>query len=451
MMTTSNSLDQQYLEFTADANDVFGRFPRLEPLRYCIFRELLVQRQAVGLPRGVKYAMQRAWSGRPNVDAVRQSDVLIWIESTRDVIIDALLPVYRELIARGARVQLISYGGPHGLPPSTVPFHHHSHFLAPAWTRQAWDHFSLIFEELHGRGLYRSFYHLCAIVEGLFEGVQQLLDKIQPKVVLCAATNFIGGAGVTLASRWNGSRPMLLQHGMTQAFYTPLISDCMLTWGPSTNHTLASLGVPTQRLFALGSPRHDAMRPPSNAEARLALLRALSLPDRPTLVFFSNGNDLLHNGMAPLECTRWLETAAAAHRASWNVVVRLHPNEDGRLYRACSHVHVTKDKPDLSTTLGGCEVVGSLCSTVLYDALLYEKPVLQFYRDGWPELADNWRHHYSMRVMSSEHLTEVLSFLQPGREQYQDIVRKQHHNLSAVFANRGSATQAIADYVMRAL
>jgi hypothetical protein len=236
---------------------------------------------------------------------------------------------------------------------------------------------------------------------------------------------------------------------MTQAFYTPLISEYMVTWGSSSNDTLANLGVPINRLLPLGSPRHDSMRPPVNGEVRQAFLRSLALADRPTFVFFSNGNDLLRNGEAPIECAAWLEEAAADNRDWLNVVVRLHPNEDGRIYKDCRYLSVTKVVPDLASTLGGCDVVGSLCSTVLYDALLYEKPVLQFHRHGWPDLADNWKNNYSLRIMSSAHLTKVLRSLKPRSDDYRDIVREQQRKISAVFANRGSAGKAIADYVIQ--
>ena len=451
MMSACDSLDLRYLEFVGRTADVFVRFPQLEPLRHFLFREMLVQRHEVGLLNGVKYAMQRAWHGKKIRGFQEQSEVLIWLESTREVIADTLLPVHRELVSRGVKVQLVSYGGPNELPPSTLPFQYRPYLLAPEWTRQAWGDLCLILEELRGRGLYRSFHHACATVDGLFYAIQKLLDIIQPKVVLCAATNFIGGAAVTIASSWKGCRPVLLQHGMTQAFYTPLISEYMVTWGPSSNNTLASLGIPINRLLPLGSPRHDSMRPPANDEARQSLLQALALPDKPTFVFFSNGNDLLRNGKAPLECATWLEEAAATNRDSLNIVVRLHPNEDGRIYKDCPHVTVTKETPDLASTLGGCDVVGSLCSTVLYDALLYQKPVLQFYRDGWPDLADNWKDKYSMRIMSSAHLTEVLKSFRPGSEEYKGIIREQQEKIPTVFANHGSAGKAIADYVIQNL
>jgi hypothetical protein len=42
-----------------------------------------------------------------------------------------------------------------------------------------------------------------------------------------------------------------------------------------------------------------------------------------------------------------------------NVVVRLHPNEDGSLYRNCSHLTITKGSPDLAVMLEGSDWVGS--------------------------------------------------------------------------------------------
>ncbi len=91
------------------------------------------------------------------------------------------------------------------------------------------------------------------------------------------------------------------------------------------------------------------------------------------------------------ESAQWLETTAEKYSKDLNIIVRLHPNEDDSLYRHCPHLRITKDSPDLAIALDGCDWVGSRCFTVLYDALLFKKPVWQFYADGWPELAKNWR------------------------------------------------------------
>jgi hypothetical protein len=160
-------------------------------------------------------------------------------------------------------------------------------------------------------------------------------------------------------------------------------------------------------------------------------------------VFYSNGNDPLRNGTAPRECARWLETTAALLVNEINVIVRLHPNEDGSLYQNSPTLHLTKDTPELTVTLDGCDFVGSLCSTVLYDALLFKKPVWQFHAEGWPELADNWRQGLAVRISSQAELNErILEHLSKGGTNYDEVNASER-----VFANQGCAASAVATYI----
>jgi len=160
------------------------------------------------------------------------------------------------------------------------------------------------------------------------------------------------------------------------------------------------------------------------------------------MVFFSNGNDLVRNGTAPHECARWLEKSAAQYRNEINVVVRLHPNEDGSLYKNCPHLHVTKNELDLATTLNGCDWVGSICSTVLYDALLFKKNVWQFQAEHWPQLANNWRQGLAIKISSQAELGHCMSeILSGGTTSFDDQMTKR------VFANQGHSAEAVADFV----
>jgi hypothetical protein len=96
----------------------------------------------------------------------------------------------------------------------------------------------------------------------------------------------------------------------------------------------------------------------------------------------------------------------------------------------------------LHTTLDGCDWVGSLCSTVLYDALLYLKPVWQFFADGWPDLADNWRCRLAKRISSLDELrAEVNQLMRVAPTLDEPPLYEQ------VFANHGQATQTVADFV----
>ena len=91
----------------------------------------------------------------------------------------------------------------------------------------------------------------------------------------------------------------------------------------------------------------------------------------------------------------------------------------------------------------GCDWIGSLCSTVLYDALVYGKAVWQFHADHWPVLVDNWKTGLALRVSSEDHFRELVrNALTSGATPRADAAL-----VPRVFVNHGRATQAVADVV----
>jgi len=446
-MNPVRSLDERYLEFVERTGVVFAQYPQLEPLRYFVFKELLTQRKGARWNEVAKHWLRPLIYRNRTTGSVRRAEALLWAEGHREVIVDALLPVNRELTSRGLGVGLVFFGNTNGLPGSTAHLQFPSRVAAPSWAKPAWDGLCDVVDNLRDKALGRSFLHMSAEVQGLFDELDRILDVIGPKVVVTASTQLIGGAGAVVASRRRGILTLLLQHGILHGLYVPMLADYMLTWGQSSNETLVRFGVSPQKLVALGSPRHDSMFPSKKSDAKARLLRPLSLPEKPTLVFFSNGNDLVRNGIAPLECARWLETTAAQYSKDINVIVRLHPNEDDSLYRGCQNLRIIKESPDLATTLHACDWVGSLCSSVLYDALLYRKPIWQFYADEWPELADNWKYDLAVRISSQSELTEMINrALCEGAGTFIDAEKA-----GRVFVNHGRAVQAVADFIQARL
>ena len=447
-MKPSLSLDERYLAFNARTGGVFAAHPQLEPLRQLVFKQLLIQGRGDGWWQLAKHWM-RPLRRRAHTHLPPQADVLVWIESRREVIVDALMPVYRELIRRGVRTALLSDGAPPDPAADAAPFTYPARSRTPAWATEAWEELCTSEPTLQLRRLRQAFWHAAAMLQGLLDEQERLLEAVAPRTVVVATTQLRRGAGLTVAARRYGAQSLLLQHGILHPFYTPVLADRMVTWGPASDHILVALGVSPARLVAAGSPRHDTLGPSQGGRgpARERLQRALGLPDRPTFVFFSNGNDPVRNGAAPAACAVWLDALAARYSAALNVVVRLHPNEDGTLYRQCRHLTMTRDTPTLGDTLDGCDGLGSLCSTVLYDGLLYGKPIWQFHADDWPALADNWRQGLARRVSSESELGELAGTLLDGGSAHEvdDAV------VARVFANHGRATQRVADVVMTAM
>jgi hypothetical protein len=443
---TGYSLDEQYQHFNARSQSVFDQYPQIQPMRVSIFKDLLVGRHGAGVKDSIKHWARPFFRWKKSDECSGPVDVLLFMEGQRDVIVNALLPVHAELNTRGVRAALVSFRGPGTLPSGAIQFRFRAAAVPPSWASDSWELLSAAVEGLRDASLKRSYFHQCAITEVMIDECQRIVSMLDPKIVLTASNPMEGGLAMTVAAQARGAEAVQMQHGMLQPFYVPVVADHMLTWGNTSSQVLERMAVPSDKLRAIGSPRHDTMKPQLDGRNRALLLETLQLPDRPTLVFFSNGNDLVRNGVAPAECAAWLESVAAEYVDSLNVVVRLHPNEDGALYHCCQHLLITKSETSLETILDGCDLVGSLCSTVLYDALLYQKPTWQFWADGWPELADNWKYGLSGRISSKDHLKETIGALLRGGS---TDVRKDL--CEQVFANHGRAARAVADFVEQRL
>ncbi|HEX2054971.1 MAG TPA: hypothetical protein VHF07_00665 [Nitrospiraceae bacterium] len=442
-MESRDDLDHRYLAFRDRTAAVFALFPQLEPLRHTIFRDFVTQPKPADIRTTVKHWIRPLLRSQRTDGPPHDTDILLWVEGRRSIIKDTLLPVFDELGRRHGRAHLVSYDGPADMPAGTTRFSYPAAARAPAWAGPAWDTLCATEPGIDRDALRQSFLYACANLNSFLTEMDQVLAALRPRVVVAASEQMTGGSALFVTARQRGIRTILLQHGIVQPFYTPLMADVMLTWGRSSSDVLERLGVAPQRLVATGSSRHDSMGRTDKPGAKQALLRELELEDKRTLVFFSNGNDVLRNGTAPRECARWLNTVAERFKRKLNVVVRLHPNEDGFLYHDCKSVILTKERPAFETLMGGCDCVASLCSTAMYEALLYGKPVWQFYADGWPELADNWRNGTAKRVASEFELTALITRMLNSERR-----ERQGAPVRDVFANHGNAAVAVAEYLL---
>jgi hypothetical protein len=403
----------------------------------------VIQPREIGFQETLKHWIRPVLRPGRISQALERTDILVWVEGGRSIIGDTLLPVFRELLRRGALVRLVSYSGPADLPDQTVCFQHRHHARTPVWAGPAWEALCAAEPQID-RAFRRTFYYACANLYSLLTEMDRVLAAMSPTVVVAASSQMIGGHGLFVSARQRGIQTVLLQHGVVQPFYTPLPADVMLTWGRSSCDTLERLGMESHRLVPLGSPRHDSMGGSRNGTARHSLMQTLALDDRFILIFFSNGNDLLRNGIAPMECARWLNAIAERFQDRLHVIVRLHPNEDGSLYRRYPRLIMTDTSLAFDQLMDACDCVSSLCSTAMYEALLYGKPVWQLYADGWPELADNWTGGFARRIASEEELIALMTRMlnTRGRE------GETNGLVQDVFTNHGRAAAAVAEYIL---
>jgi hypothetical protein len=437
------TLDERWLEFVARTRPVFDAHPDLVPVRQQIFKSFVERKEQLSSKEQLKHLAKLMLKRQKTEMKAGQVDVVFWLELLREVHTQALLPVMAEVQRLGLRPALIV---PTTLSNRLDGISQHIVFRLPyqrqSGLRRAWDDLRQALPQDTNANSLSAFTTLYDTSGSCVEEIKRILAQLRPRVLVLAMDQLLSGSAACEAARQLGIPSLVLMHGAVLPYNMPLTAEHMGVWGSVGQDQLATLGIPSGKLVVLGSPRHDQF-PDIPTDVRRRFQQMLNLSERHCLVFFSNGNDALRNSKAALEgCAEWLAVAAEQLREKIEIVVRLHPNEDGSLYTKYPHLRVFKNECDLETTLAGADICAALCSTALLDALLYHKPVLQFYADGWPDLADNWRRGLSQRIANSQQLIEVLI-----AGEWEDCVKRQDDHLEGVFANRGRATNVVAQYL----
>lgn len=451
MPLAGKSLDERWLEFLRRTEGLNARFPFLRPVWQQFYKLEIEQQTGVSVAGRIKAWARPFFRTAESQIPPGEYDLVFWLESARDVLVEAVLPVWRALADSGLRAVIVttdSVAKQLRLPPRETII-----FQAPPvrgdegrW-REAFAGLDAALPGLFGRRAENSLLLLAAIADSLEVEIVRILGKLRPRLLVLPVDQLMPGSSATFAARQLGIKSLVLLHGAVSAYNAPVQADEMAVWGETSKEQMSLLGVQPERLLVLGSPRHD--QPPSwhDPGARRRLGQATGSNDLPIFTFFSNGNDLFRNTPAAVAaCAEWLAAAAKQFRAALNIVVRLHPNEDGRLYQKFPQLRLFKDECDLGTTLAGSSAIGGLCSTCLLEGMLYEKPVLQFYADGWPELADNWERGLAWRVASAADLCLKLEELRdPDRQRA--VLEGQQSRKHLVFANHGQAAGRVAEYI----
>lgn len=446
------TLDERWLEFARRTQPVFAAHPDLIPLRQAVFKSFVEQRTTLSTRQRLKQSAKVALRQQHSKGGLSPVDIVFWLDSSREVLTEALLPVVNEVTAAGVRAALIATPAVSRqieVSPPPIRFQSPYQWQPSRRWRAGWQALRDVFPNDLCEESFSAFCDLASAVASTVQEVKRLLSKLRPRLLVLASDHLPPGSSACIAAQELGIETVVLLHGAVSPYNVPVNADRMLVWGAVSFDQMAQMGVPANKLIRVGSPRHDNFPAPVSSGALAHFRQTLGLRNLPCLVFFSNGNDIRRNSRAAVEgCVQWLNEAAANLPDQLEFVVRLHPNEDGSLYTNSPHLRVIKQEFDLATTISAANICAALCSTTLIDALLYNRPVLQFYADGWPDLADNWRRGLSLRVADSAQLT---AFLLSGADRWRELAEQQAGQLGEVFANRGHARKAVASNLVETI
>lgn len=445
-------LDGRWLAYVERTRAVFAKHPLLVPLRQTIFKDFVENKKRADFYERMKHWARYALRHTTSSGELAPTQVVFWLDSLREVMVEPLLAVLKEVQAGGVRTALVL---PDYLKADTLPLvgTQMIRFCAPfrtftpkVWQRAWADLRAALPAELNDAS-YSAYVHEAAVAANFTREMERLLTQLRPELLVTTIDQLLPASAIVMAARNQHIPSLLLQHGAVIPYNAPLTADHMAVWGSTSLDQMVTYGVPAEQMTILGSPRHDRFPVLSRVEARTQLRAMLDLSDKAYFVFFSNGNDPLRNSMEALEgCAQWLDAASRELSGQYEFLVRLHPNESGDLYRPYPQLKVFKNESPLDTTLGAADICAALCSTTLSDALLYNKPVLQFYAEGWRDLADNWRRGLAERIANRQQLVTLLR-----SDSWQALARQQALQRSTVFAEHGQAAASISAYIRRQL
>ena len=275
---------------------------------------------------------------------------------------------------------------------------------------------------------------------GRYQEIERLLCIFKPKIIIDSSTGLPNGSALIIKSRKYNIDSITLQHGIVQVFYTPIISDYFLSWGESSNLVLNKFNFNNGRVIKIGSPKHDSFK---IMECHNDLINHLVKTPKKILVFFSNGNDFERNGIAPKEAANWLIEIAKLYLNRLHVIIKLHPKEDGSLYPIDKNLIIINDDIDLLTLLNQSDIITSICSSVLSEAILLDKPIWQFYHNSWPLLADNYKYGLAQKITGLNMLkAEIDSFFSGS------IKLNSNDKKEFVFSNHGTANKKVVNFII---
>ncbi len=200
--------------------------------------------------------------------------------------------------------------------------------------------------------------------------MEQLLNRVSFGCLVVSNERLVLPSAAIQAARRRGIHTACFQHGALVEQYLPVTVDTYLTWGARANEWFRDRNV-SARLCDIGSTRADHL---STYLGRLVPAEA-----RRTVVWFSQppGTDL------PLSYTERVETEflSLLQHPEWTLWVKPHPSEDPSRWEQAAaassgRLRVRKEGNPYQV-ISESAYVGAFYSTVLLEAMLFEKPVFQ--------------------------------------------------------------------------
>ena len=102
------TLDERWLEFARRTQDIFDAYPYMLPIRQAVFKSLIERRAALSTKDQAKQWARFILRRQTSAGDLSPVDIVFWLDSSREVRVEAILPIMKAVQASGTCVALIA-------------------------------------------------------------------------------------------------------------------------------------------------------------------------------------------------------------------------------------------------------------------------------------------------------------------------------------------------------
>ena len=172
------TLDERWLEFARRTQDIFDAYPYMLPIRQAVFKSLIERRAALSTKDQAKQWARFILRRQTSAGDLSPVDIVFWLDSSREVRVEAILPIMKAVQASGTRVALIApdpvyYQLDSALNPILfrVPFTQRS---SQQWKR-GWEALHTLYPDDLPQASYTAFCDMGYISENTVSEIERLL------------------------------------------------------------------------------------------------------------------------------------------------------------------------------------------------------------------------------------------------------------------------------------
>ena len=265
----------------------------------------------------------------------------------------------------------------------------------------------------------------------------ELFDRVRVSHVVVTNERLLMSSAAIQVAKQRGIHTACLQHGALVDEYLPVTVETYFTWGEEAADWLRRRKVAAS-LHAIGSPRTDRIAQHLAPEAK----RERAADSRRVVVFFTQPDKLdVPRASHERVAREFLKLLADP---GLRVCIKLHPSDDRARWVSLAaterdQLHVLDAAADLYGVVRDADYVGAFYSTVLLEAMLFDKPVFQL--NPYPaDVADYSQRAGCAHVETAEALRAWIGRCETQPDFRAQAIARQADFARRYFARVGTAT-----------